>query len=87
MRHFGKAFNESRIGRDAEPDRRDDAMLGRPVPAERDAALARVGAIVEEPRFHRYLTGRENLAVIATVCGTASRQATKVADLQVLQAV
>jgi ABC-2 type transport system ATP-binding protein len=40
-------------------------VLGRPVPAERAAALARVGAIVEEPRFHRYLTGRENLAVIA----------------------
>src|SRR6266498_877574 len=40
-------------------------LLGRPVPAERAAALARVGAIVEEPRFHRYLTGRENLSVIA----------------------
>jgi ABC-2 type transport system ATP-binding protein len=40
-------------------------VLGRPVPAERAAALAGVGAIVEEPRFHRYLTGRENLAVIA----------------------
>src|SRR5205814_1512324 len=40
-------------------------LLGRPVPAERAAALARVGAIVGEPRFHRYLTGRENLAVIA----------------------
>jgi ABC-2 type transport system ATP-binding protein len=40
-------------------------LLGLPVPAERAAALARVGAIVEEPRFHRYLSGRENLAVIA----------------------
>jgi len=40
-------------------------LLGRPVPAERAAALARVGAIVEEPRFHRHLTGRENLSVIA----------------------
>ncbi len=40
-------------------------LLGRPVPAERAAALARVGAIVEEPRFHRHLSGRENLAVIA----------------------
>ena len=40
-------------------------LLGRPVPAERAAALARVGAIVEEPRFHKHLTGRENLAVIA----------------------
>ena len=40
-------------------------LLGRPVPAERAAALARVGAIVEEPRFHGHLTGRENLAIIA----------------------
>jgi ABC-2 type transport system ATP-binding protein len=40
-------------------------LLGRPVPAERTAALARVGAIVEEPRFYGHLTGRENLRVIA----------------------
>jgi ABC-2 type transport system ATP-binding protein len=40
-------------------------LLGRPVPAQRAAALARVGAIVEEPRFHGHLTGRENLEVIA----------------------
>ena len=40
-------------------------LLGRPVPAERAAALVRVGAIVEEPKFFDYLTGRENLRVIA----------------------
>jgi ABC-2 type transport system ATP-binding protein len=40
-------------------------LLGRTVPDDRAAALARVGAIVEEPRFHRHLTGRENLTVIA----------------------
>jgi ABC-2 type transport system ATP-binding protein len=40
-------------------------LLGLPVPGERAAALARVGAIVEEPRFHKHLTGRENLTVIA----------------------
>jgi ABC-2 type transport system ATP-binding protein len=40
-------------------------LLGRPVPGERTAALARVGAIVEEPRFHAHLTGRENLQVVA----------------------
>jgi ABC-2 type transport system ATP-binding protein len=44
-------------------------LLGRPVPAERAVALARVGAIVEEPRFHGYLTGRENLSVIAAARG------------------
>src|SRR5437667_3599304 len=40
-------------------------LLGRPLPKERAEALARVGAIVEEPRFRRHLTGRENLTVIA----------------------
>jgi ABC-2 type transport system ATP-binding protein len=40
-------------------------LLGRPVPNERAEALARVGAIVEEPRFHGHLTGRENLTAIA----------------------
>jgi ABC-2 type transport system ATP-binding protein len=47
-------------------------LLGRPVPAERAAALARVGAIVEEPRFHRHLSGRENLAVIAAARGAGA---------------
>ncbi|HYY04510.1 MAG TPA: ABC transporter ATP-binding protein [Gaiellaceae bacterium] len=40
-------------------------LLGLPVPARRTQALARVGAIVEDPRFHGHLTGRENLAVVA----------------------
>src|SRR4051812_19228550 len=40
-------------------------LLGYPVPDDRATALARVGAIVEEPRFHKHLTGRENLTVIA----------------------
>jgi ABC-2 type transport system ATP-binding protein len=44
-------------------------LLGRPVPLERGEALRRVGAIVEEPRFHMYLTGRENLGLVAAVRG------------------
>jgi ABC-2 type transport system ATP-binding protein len=44
-------------------------LLGRPVPEEREEALARVGAIVEEPRFHGHLTGRENLEVVAAARG------------------
>jgi ABC-2 type transport system ATP-binding protein len=42
-------------------------LLGLPVPAQRAHALARVGAIVEEPSFHGHLTGRENLRVVAAV--------------------
>jgi ABC-2 type transport system ATP-binding protein len=44
-------------------------LLGHPLPAERSLALARVGAIVEEPRFHPHLTGRENLAAAAAPRG------------------
>jgi ABC-2 type transport system ATP-binding protein len=40
-------------------------LLGLPVPQQRAAALARVGAIVEEPKFHGHLTGRENLRIVA----------------------
>jgi ABC-2 type transport system ATP-binding protein len=45
------------------------SLLGRPVPAERASALQEVGAIVEEPRFHPQLSGRENLRVIAAARG------------------
>ena len=41
------------------------SLLGYPVPRNRDVALARVGAIVDEPRFHGHLTGRQNLQVLA----------------------
>src|ERR1700678_1127143 len=44
-------------------------LLGHPVPGERGLALRRVGAIVEEPRFHPYLTARENLRIVAAVRG------------------
>jgi ABC-2 type transport system ATP-binding protein len=40
-------------------------LLRLPVPARRAEALARVGAIVEEPSFHGHLTGRENLKIVA----------------------
>ena len=46
------------------------SVLGHPVPAERGAALRRVGAIVEEPRFHMHLTGMENLGIVAAVRGS-----------------
>jgi ABC-2 type transport system ATP-binding protein len=42
-------------------------ILGRPMPEERAIALRRVGAIVEEPKFHPQLTGRENLRIVAAV--------------------
>ena len=49
----------------AEPTAGSMRVLGREVPRDRAAALARVGAIIEEPRFHPHLTGRENLHIHA----------------------
>jgi ABC-2 type transport system ATP-binding protein len=45
------------------------SLLGLPVPAARRRALARVGAIVDEPRFHPHLTGRDNLRLLAAARG------------------
>src|SRR5207237_1372580 len=42
------------------PSAGEISLLGLPQPSKRREALARVGAIVEEPRFHGHLTGREN---------------------------
>ena len=40
-------------------------LLGLELPNGRRRALARVGAIVDEPRFHRHLSGRQNLWALA----------------------
>ena len=48
-------------------------LLGHDVPRHRDHALARVGAIVDEPRFHGHLTGRQNLQVLAAAREAAAR--------------
>ncbi|MEV4420873.1 ABC transporter ATP-binding protein [Patulibacter sp. NPDC049589] len=40
-------------------------VRGLSVPGETQQALARVGAIVEEPRFYPYLSGRKNLEIWA----------------------
>jgi ABC-2 type transport system ATP-binding protein len=45
------------------------SLLGIAVPAGRSRALARVGAIVDEPRFHHHLTGRENLRLLGAARG------------------
>ncbi len=49
------------------------SLLGYPVPRHRDKALARIGAIVDEPRFHGHLSGRQNLQLLATAREPAAR--------------
>ena len=50
------------------------SLLGLTVPKHRDIALARVGAIVDEPRFHAHLTGRQNLQILAAARGGGSSE-------------
>jgi len=50
------------------------SLLGIPVPRQRGRALARVGATVDEPRFHGHLTGRENLKILAAARGGGADQ-------------
>jgi ABC-2 type transport system ATP-binding protein len=48
-------------------------LLGHAIPRHRDVALARVGAIVDEPRFHGHLTGRQNLQILAAAREPAAK--------------
>jgi ABC-type multidrug transport system ATPase subunit len=57
-----------------QPDAGTMRISGRPVPQDRADVLAGVGAIVEEPSFHRYLTGLENLRIAADVRGGEARE-------------
>jgi len=50
------------------------SLLGYPVPRHRASPLARVGAIVDEPRFHGHLTGRQNLQLLAAAREPAARE-------------
>ena len=49
------------------------SLLGVPVPSQRNRALAQVGAIVDEPRFHPHLSGRDNLRLLAAARGSDER--------------
>jgi len=49
------------------------SLLGYPVPSQRGEALARVGAIVDEPKFHGHLTGRQNLQILAAAREPAAK--------------
>jgi ABC-2 type transport system ATP-binding protein len=53
------------------------SLLGYRIPRHRDLALARVGAIVDEPRFHGHLTGRQNLQILAAAREPAAKNRIK----------
>lgn len=51
----------------AHPTEGSIEVLGNAIPAHKLAALSMVGAIVEEPRFYPFLSGRENLEIVAAL--------------------
>jgi ABC-2 type transport system ATP-binding protein len=53
------------------PDRGEVLLHGRPLHAERAAALAQVGALVESPALYPHLTGRDNLEVMRRLLGAS----------------
>ena len=57
-----------------QPDAGTIRIAGRPISDHPLEVLSRVGAIIEEPHFHRHLTGRENLRVIAAARGPQAQR-------------
>jgi ABC-2 type transport system ATP-binding protein len=49
-------------------------IAGQSLASHREQVLAQVGAIIEEPRFHPHLTGRENLWVVAAARGPQAQR-------------
>jgi ABC-2 type transport system ATP-binding protein len=57
-----------------EPDAGTISIAGEPLDRHNRHVLSRVGAIIEEPRFHGHLTANENLRVVAAVRGGESHR-------------
>ena len=56
----------------ARPTRGEIRLFGEPVPRHLPAAMARIGAVVEEPKFVPTFTGRRNLQLLARTVGAPS---------------
>jgi ABC-2 type transport system ATP-binding protein len=57
-----------------QPDTGTVRIAGRSLTVHSDEVLARVGAIIEDPRFHPHLSGRENLRVVAAARGPEAQR-------------
>ena len=58
---LGQDHHDPDAARPGPPDRRQPHAARRPMPAGPRRVLPRVGALVEGPAFHPYLSGRDNL--------------------------
>ncbi|MDE9367700.1 ATP-binding cassette domain-containing protein [Luteipulveratus sp. YIM 133132] len=59
------------------PSAGDHSLLGSPMPESAGAVLPRVGALVEGPAFHPYLSGRANLTRLDDADGSTDRSDTR----------
>lgn len=70
-----------------EPTAGSVELLGHPIPAQTGQALPRVGALVEGPGFHPFLSGRQNLARCAAMEPSLHGQDLRTAVDQALERV
>lgn len=62
-------------------------MLGQKVATQLPSILARVGSLIESPTFYPYLSGQDNLTVMATLTGASRMQVPELLELVGLTSV
>ncbi|HZU13849.1 MAG TPA: ATP-binding cassette domain-containing protein [Chloroflexota bacterium] len=62
-------------------------MLGMTLQAHLEAVLARTGSLIESPTFYPYLSGRDNLRVVADLVGVPASRIAPLLDLVDLSGV
>ena len=56
-------------------------MLGMDITTDLPAILARTGSVIENPTFYPYLSGRDNLRLVARITGTPEERIPAILDL------
>lgn len=56
-------------------------MFGMDITTDLPAILARTGSVIENPTFYPYLSGRDNLRLVARITGTPEEQIEAILDL------
>jgi ABC-type multidrug transport system ATPase subunit len=57
------------------------AMLGKNIASHLPSILTRVGSLIESPTFYPYLSGRDNLNVMATITGASRAEVPNLLEL------
>ncbi len=62
------------------PDSGSMSVLGQPIPRALPAVVQHVGAIVEQPKFYPFFSGRENLIQLAMAIGVSRKKVDEVLE-------